>query len=380
VRGVNWLGDAVMTTPALLRLREHFPDARITLLTHEKLAELWWKHPAVDSVISFAKDEPLLRVARQLRGEGFDLGIALPNSPRTALELWLARIPVRVGVARPWRNFLLTHAVPPRADEVPMHKRSPDEVRHLLAAAPRPSPPAVPPGAHHIHQYLHLVAALGAKAEPLAPHIAVTDAEVEAMRKRFGAQAGRPLLGLNAGAEYGPAKRWPPQDFAATAIEIQKRTGASVWVFGGLGEKEFAESIAEKIRAAAPEHLENVRVLAGQTTLRELCAALRACDALVTNDTGPTHLAAAVGTRVVAIYGSTSPELTAPGLPSDCAILTGAATPPPARHLLLKSDVPCAPCFLRECPVDLRCMKSIRVATTVAAVLRVLETNGAEPA
>ena len=129
---MNWLGDAVMTTPALLRLREKFPDAHITLLTPEKLRDLWLHHPAVDEIISFAPDEGVFAVAKKLRrcgetpgGPGwrakrsnaaradarptkFDLALVLPNSPRSALEVWLAGIPQRVGYARPWRNFFLT--------------------------------------------------------------------------------------------------------------------------------------------------------------------------------------------------------------------------------------------------------------------------------
>src|SRR5882762_7156911 len=103
VRGVNWLGDAVMSTPALLRLRERFPEAHITLLTPAKLKELWLHHPAVNETISLATGESLIALGRVLRSAGFDLALVLPNSPRSAIEVWLAKIPQRVGYARPWR-------------------------------------------------------------------------------------------------------------------------------------------------------------------------------------------------------------------------------------------------------------------------------------
>ncbi|MGB7768708.1 MAG: glycosyltransferase family 9 protein, partial [Verrucomicrobiia bacterium] len=136
VRGTNWLGDAVMTTPALLRLREKFPDAHIALLTPEKLKDLWTGHPAVNETISFAPDESIFSVGRKLRRAGssrcddrtaqravptnFDLALVLPNSPRSAIETWLAGIPKRIGYARPWRNFFLTQAIAPRSDAVRM--------------------------------------------------------------------------------------------------------------------------------------------------------------------------------------------------------------------------------------------------------------------
>src|SRR5436190_2015050 len=114
VRGVNWLGDAVMSTPALLRLREHFPDAHICLLTPEKLRDLWLQHPAVNETISFAPGEGVFSIGRRLREQNFDLALVLPNSPRSALEVFVARIPRRIGGSWPWRNWFLTEVIPPR--------------------------------------------------------------------------------------------------------------------------------------------------------------------------------------------------------------------------------------------------------------------------
>jgi heptosyltransferase-2 len=348
VRGVNWLGDAVMCTPALLRLREGFPRAHITLLTPAKLSGLWTGHPALDAVEEFTADEGAWKVGRRLRGKGFDLALILPNSPRSAIEMWLAGIPRRVGLARPWRNWFLTQAIPPRAAHVSMRKRTPGEVRVLLKAA-NPARFAPPPEAHHLHQYLHLTAALGANPAPVAPLIAVSPEERAGIQKRVGTW-DQPLVGLVPGAEYGPAKRWPEEKFIAAATEIQTQTGAVMVLLGGKGDTE----IAARIVAALPGRAIN---LAGATTLRELCAALQACRVVVANDTGPMHLAAAVGTPVVGIFGSTSPELTGPGLPGD------------PRHCLLAAEVPCRPCFLRACPVDFRCMGSLAADAVAAAAL-----------
>ena len=162
VRGVNWLGDAVMTTPALLRLRERFPEAHITLLTAEKLGDLWKSHPAINEVVVFSPAEGLLLVSRRLGPGAYDLALILPNSPRSALELWLARIPRRIGYARPWRNWLLTGRVLPRSGVVRMRKRSIGEIRERTSAAipPPASPNSYPSTAHQLHEYLQLVAGL----------------------------------------------------------------------------------------------------------------------------------------------------------------------------------------------------------------------------
>ena len=358
VRGVNWLGDAVVSQPALQRLREALPRTRISLLTHGKLAGLWAHQPAVDEVLAFEPGESLFSVAHRVRRGRFDTALILPNSTRSALEMWLARVPVRIGCARAGRNIFLSRAVPPRREEFKMHKRSAAEIKRLLTSPPSPAL-SLPPAAHHIHHYLHLAAALGASPEPVAPRILVTEAEAMAIRQRFGVplpDAAPPLFGLNPGAEYGTAKRWPRERFVAAAVELHRRTQCRWWIFGGPADQSLAEALATEIAAAVGEPLA-ARSLAGQTSLRELCAAMKACQVVLTNDTGPMHVAAAVGTPVVVPFGSTSPELTGPGLPSD------------ARHELLKSDAPCAPCYLRECPIDFRCMKSITVERVVNAVL-----------
>jgi lipopolysaccharide heptosyltransferase II len=369
VRGVNWLGDAVMTTPALLRLRETFPAAHITLLGPEKLADLWKNHPAVDETISFATGESVFGIAKKLRPTGFDLALVLPNSPRSALEVFLAGIPQRVGYARPWRNFFLTQAVAARTGVVKMRKRPAAEIRRLAAGeniGNRKSEIGNS-NAHHIFEYLQLAAALGANPEPLAPQLAVTTEEIEAARNKFGLEnITRPVFGLNPGAEYGPAKRWPVEKFIAAAKEIQQQTNCVWLIFGGKGDVELAGRIAAEIQhpasPAAAKRSEDGSIhpqnLAGKTSLRELMALLKCCRVLLTNDTGPMHVAAALGTPVVVPFGSTSPELTGPGLPGD------------PRHWLLKSDAPCSPCFLRECPIDFRCMNGIGVERVVEAVLQ----------
>jgi heptosyltransferase-2 len=361
IRGVNWLGDAVMTTPAVLRLRERFPDAQITVLCPEKIKDLWTSHPAVDAVRTFTAGESLPSVARGLRSVDADLAVIFPNSLRSALETWWAGIPRRVGSGRFPRSWLLTDRVRSLPGTVRMRKRTEAEVRRLntAQASPAVARTTYPNNSHQLHHYLRLVGHLGADAEPLPPRLVPGNAATQVMTTRLAPSlaSGKPLIGLNVGAEYGPAKRWPLDRFAGVARMLAERTGCHFVLFGGKADIPLAGELTRPLQGLT------VTSLAGQTTLAELMAALALCQVVITNDTGPMHLAAALGTPVVVPFGSTSPELTGPGLPGD------------PRHQLLLGEAPCAPCFLRQCPVDFRCMQSITVERTVQATLEVLSRN-----
>ncbi|HAV64892.1 MAG TPA: lipopolysaccharide heptosyltransferase II [Verrucomicrobiales bacterium] len=221
----------------------------------------------------------------------------------------------------------------------------------------------LPDAAHHVFQYLHLARKLGAEGEPLPPTLAVTEQEVAGICERFKADVPtrrrNPLIGINAGAEYGPAKRWPKERFIETATAYTKEHPCDWWVFGGQNDRPLAAEIARAIQGSIGER-GKATSLAGETSLRELCSGLKALDALLTNDSGPMHVAAALGTPVVAVFGSTNPELTGPGLPGK------------SRHQLLRQAPACAPCFLRECPVDLRCLAAVSSESAVQALRRVL--------
>ena len=304
-----------------------------------------------------------------MRPGKFDVALVLPNSPRSAIETWLGGIPQRIGYARLWRNLFLTQTIASRTDATKMRKRSAVEIKELVAATQSgagfqpasenkiagkmPAPHLI---THQIYEYLHLAAALGANPEPLAPQLAVTPEEIEATKNKFGlTEITQPVLGLNPGAEYGPAKRWPIERFIAAARQVQQQKDCLWLMFGAKSDTPVAQRIEIGLGG-----MPIVMNLSGQTSLRELMALLKLCRVLLTNDSGPMHVAAALGTPVVAPFGSTSPELTGPGLPGD------------PRHRLLKSDAPCSPCFLRECPIDFRCMNGISVERVVAAVLSIL--------
>jgi heptosyltransferase-2 len=246
-----------------------------------------------------------------------------------------------------------------------MRKRSIDDIKSRILSGKQEGPAPSEPNssAHQIHEYLHLVGALGANPEPTAPTLKITADEIKKAEERILSEIarkslrpnGKPiLLGLNPGAEYGPTKRWAAENFAAVVREVSRRQNNCVWIaFGGPNDARVCQHIE---RAAAGQMIN----LGGKTTLRELMASLKLCRLLLTNDSGPMHVAAALGTPVVVPFGSTSPELTGPGLPGD------------RSHRLVKSNAPCSPCFRRTCPIDFRCMSGITPAAVTDEVLKIL--------
>ena len=313
IRSSNWLGDAVMSVEAVRRIKRGRPDAEVAILAKRNLVEFWKSIPEVDAVIPIERNDGVFAVANKLRGR-FDVAILFPNSPRSGLEAWLAKIPRRVGYRRPWRDFFLNQFIP------------------------EPAPPQ--PITHHSKTYLRIAERIGAEmGEPL-PAVAVTMPD--------------PLtLGLCPGAEYGPAKRW--LHFGEVARILSERYGIRWLIFGTAKEQKLGEQIASELGAAGTN-------LVGQTTLSQLVSELSRCRALLTNDTGTMHLAAHLGVPTIAVFGSTEPALTGPIGES---------------HTVIRHHVECSPCFLRECPIDFRCMNRIVVSEVVEAVEGVLAKQGA---
>lgn len=318
VRSPNWLGDACMAFPAVRALKAGRPDVKLTVFGPEKLRELWESQPEVDRYIGKDGKEGLLAVARRLRRAGirFDAGILLTNSTRSTLEFWLAGIPRLVGYKGSLRARLL----------------------HQTVKEPKVKGPPL----HHARRYLHIARSCGAE---------VTDALLTPP-----APPAAPVLrvGICAGAEYGPAKRWPLERFA----EVIRQAGALrpqiEWVFlGAPGEAAMGERLSAEVGGVCH------RNLVGKTRLSELIAELRGCRLLLTNDTGTMHLAAALGVPTVSLFGSTEPVLTGP---------LG------DRHTVIRHHVPCSPCFKRECPFGhYDCLTRITPDEVRAAVLERLD-------
>lgn len=324
VRSPNPLGDACMSLPAVRALKLSHPDRYIAVTCRENLTSLWESADFVDEVIPFSKGISPWAVGRILRDRGrFDAGLLLPNSYRSALELRLGGVKDLVGYARYQRGILLRYAIPERPCEQGRYR-------------------------HHAHRYLDLVKDLGgsrltwAEATALPPPPTPIQADVEEIH-----------LGICAGAEYGDSKRYPIDRYAQAIQHLRKQRPATrfrVSLFGSPAERALCEELANLLDEPRCNR-------AGETSISELVEELRTCHLLVTNDTGTMHLAAALGVPTVAIFGSTEPEATAP---------LGTI------HRVIREPVECSPCFLRECPIDHRCMLRIdpqRVSDEIVALL-----------
>lgn len=336
VRAPNWLGDAVMSIPALRALRRRFPDAHIALQARPWVAELYAREKYIDRVIPcpparrgfrFLLDR--WRAARQLRRERFDCAVLLPNSFESALVVWLARIPRRAGYSRDGRGLLLTNKIArPAPGEIPKHER---------------------------FYYLELLRRAGLVEDGVEYETSL-DAAGQARQaglERFHAMGIRgPVVGVSPGAAYGGAKRWLPEYFAEAAAELAE--GGTVAVFGSRSEACIAEVVLSRLRAARVD----ARNFAGQTTLSEFIDLAAACRVFLTNDSGAMHVAAALGVPTVAVFGATDPEATGP-------------IGPAVR--VVREPVECSPCLLRECPIDHRCMTRVtpeRVAREARELLK----------
>ncbi len=317
IRSPNWLGDACMAFPMVRAIKRGRPDVKITVLGPDKLEELWLSMPEVSRYIGKPAKEGWFAVARRIKATGvpFDAAVLCTNSTRSTLEIWLAGIPRRVGFKGSFRRKLLNQIV-----AEPVAK---GETRH------------------HAHRYLHIAKSIGADIDQPG----LWDAGSAPV-----SSDGTIRVGVCAGAEYGPAKRWPLERFAEVVNQISAQHAQFQWrLFGAPGEKEMGEKLSAMLKAPHENFV-------GKTRLSELIAKLRECQLLLTNDTGTMHLAAALGIPTVSIFGST------------CPIETG---PLGDRHTVIQHKVPCSPCFERECPLGhYDCMTKVTPTEVAAAVLK----------
>jgi heptosyltransferase-2 len=333
VRATNWLGDAVMTTPALAGLRGAFPGARIALLAKPAVAELFHHHPDVDEVIVYERPgrhegvPGRLRLGGELRRRRFDAALLLQNAFDAALIAFLGRIPERAGYPTDGRRILLTLPVP------------------------------LTPGIlerHEVEYYLCLLDGLGIpRPVPAALKLAVTGEEREAMATRLaslGIERAAPIVAINPGATYGSAKRWYPDRFAAVADALSAEWGAGAVVVGSTAEAP----LAGEIETAARRGVVN---LAGKTTVREMMALLSLSSFLVTNDSGPMHIGAALGVPLVAIFGPTDWRRTSPWA---------------SLAKVVRVEIDCSPCRLRVCDRGHECMLGVTPGMVVDAARQLL--------
>ena len=346
VRGPNWLGDAVMCEPALSQVRTLFPQAEITLLVKPGIADLLAQHPEVNRTLVYddrGRHAGLVgkwTLAGVLRRHRFDLAILFQNAFEAALISFLAGIPRRFGYATDGRTLLLTDpvTVPPRTAQ-----------------------------RHQVEYYWDLLKPLGGHGPAPAPRLFVTPDESALIAGRLadaGIGPSDPVIGVNPGSTYGHAKRWLPDRYAEVVnravTDVQGRSGARVGVaiLGAKGEEPLGKAIADQIKTRTV-------VCSGQTTVRELMALVKRCQLFLTNDTGPMHVAAAFKVPLVAVFGPTDWQTTSPfGVDAQ----------------LVRQPVSCAPCLLRECPIDHRCMTGVTVEQVYDAVVQHLPLVAPPPA
>jgi len=333
VRGTNWIGDVVMSLPALASVRKTFPESHITVLAKPWVADLYRSCPDVDEVIIY-RDPGIhhgvtgkYRLARGLRQECFDGAIFLQNAFEAALIAWWARVPVRAGYDSDGRRFFLTHAV-----------------TRTRAVRRR----------HQTEYYREMVTNLGCVDAGNTIPLRYDDGNRDVVRRfcrDHHIDEDTVLVGIAPGAAYGPAKRWFPQRFALVAERIRREYGAAVLVFGSAGDAEQADTVCR----STPETLIN---LAGKTSLYEAYSLIGACDLYISNDSGLMHLAGALNVPLVAIFGSTNHVTTAP---------VG------KYSVIVRKDVPCSPCLKKTCPTDFRCMDLITVDDVYEKARELLE-------
>jgi len=327
VRAPNWIGDAVMCEPAIRGLRSLFPAAEVTMLGKPIVAELFTGYAGLDRVLIY--DEKGTHagltgkwsLSGSLRRECFDLAVLFQNAFEAAFIAWLAGIPRRYGYATDGRMFFLTEPVAVRHRDNPVHQ---------------------------VEYYWNMLKPLGLSDAPPSPTLQTSAEEDRLVDEKFvsaGIASTDCIIGINPGSTYGNAKRWLPERFAEVARQLaerlakEERASVAVALLGARGEESLGKEIASRLDCRSI-------VLSGATTIRELMAVVKRCRLLITNDTGPMHIAAAYGVPVVAVFGPTDSRTTAP---------YGQA------QAVVREAVDCAPCLLRECPIDHRCMTRISV-------------------
>lgn len=331
VRMPNWLGDAVMATPLIADLRNRWPEASLTAMCQGGVAALLKGNPHLNEIFSFSRPNEFLRrqqkrdlIARLRQGK-YDLGILLPNSFSSAWWFWRGGVKTRVGFASDFRSFLLTHAVP------------------------------FPPqrGKEHlVHTYKRILEPLGIPLSTTQPRLYVTDSEKDAAKQILIQQnipPGASIVGINPGAAYGSAKCWLPERFREVISQLAARPNTYVVCFADPTGAELVHGICKGMPS-------NVIDLAAATNLRELIALIEQCTVFLTNDSGPMHIAAALKTPLVALFGSTN----------------DVATGPYGHGEVIHKHVECSPCYRRTCPIDFRCMTGITSDEVYIALARYL--------
>lgn len=333
IRSTNWIGDAVMTTPAVRAIRKNFPDAEISILAKPWVAPVFESSPYIDNILIYddsGKHKGLsgkLRLARELKQYSFDAAILLQNAFEAALITFFAGIPCRIGYNTDARGFLLTHSVPCTPQIKKMHQTG---------------------------YYLGILQRIGLKADGLGLDLVVNNKSQQRaaeILKEHGISGTNRLVGINPSATFGPAKQWFPERYAALSDKIYEVFGADILVFGGPGDRELGRKISQMMQHPLVD-------LCGKTRLEEAIALINMCNLFITNDSGLMHVAAALDISLIAIFGSTNPVTTGPKGPNS---------------KIVRIPIDCSPCLKPKCPKGhLKCMNQIDVDMIFEVVRKIL--------
>ena len=340
VRSTNWIGDAVMTTPALKSLRLAYPHSEITMLVYPWVSDIFRYSPRVDHIMLYDKRERhhglagLWRLSQELKQKHFDCAVLFQNAFEAALLSFLARIPARGGYATDCRSLLLTHPV----------EKAPNIVIK-----------------HEVFYYQRILRGLGIptgenELEVFLPNFAIDAAKARLTQLLGERRSGMKIIGFNPGAAFGPAKRWPPERYAKLAQLLGKSQETHMLLFGSAADQPTTAEIVAHVGKKA-----RLIDLAGRTRLIEAMALIGECDAFVTNDSGLMHVAAALHTPLVALFGSTNHVATGPWS---------------ASAKVVRKSLPCSPCKKKQCPLKhFRCMKMITPEEVLAALESLLHES-----
>lgn len=333
----SWIGDAVMATPCLRALRQLYPEAHVTALARQSVRPVLDACPWIDRVATMrskAKDGTsrtgTFTLARRLAAAKFDTAVLLPNSFRSALIVMLAGVPRRVGYDRDGRGFLLTDRLVPR--------------RQLGSFVPVPTR----------DYYLGLARYLGAREVDPGMQLFTRpehDQEADRLLTQAGRKTDQPFVVITPGASFGSAKMWPPDRFAAVADQCVDQLGALVAVAGAPRERPVLDRV---VSAARRPVLDLARMSVDLALFKSV---MRRTSLVITNDTGPRHIAAAMNVPVVTLFGPTDPAWTEIGFTLERQIMV---------------SVECGPCQLKRCPLDHRCMTQIHAPTVLERAAELL--------
>lgn len=330
IRGTNWIGDAVMTLPAMTSIRETYPQAHIAVLVKPLVADIYKLFSGADEIITYEKkfDTPagVLRLARKLKKENFDLAILLQNAIEAAIMALAAGIPRRAGYDSDGRGLLLTHRV-----------RRTEEIKKV----------------HQVDYYLEMVKALGCLEVNREMHLEtkIKDSDAEDVLRKYLPVSRKTLIGIAPGATYGAAKRWFPERFAQVADRLEDRYSIQGILLGGKGDGETAQKVQKKAKTTLIN-------LAGKTSLQEAIHLISRCRLFISNDSGLMHIAGALNIPTIAIFGSTNPVTT---------------SPMGEKSIIVRKEISCSPCLKKNCPTDFLCMDLVSVEDVLKAAQNLLE-------